>query len=151
MSIVILGLLSAYYAIGAFSNSSNSIKNAVEDSTIQRNVYTCPMHPEVQQSEPGQCPKCGMELVLKENPPGDNTNVAKSDSCTSMEKCTTSGGCSMGSCMESGGKCKMSDCGNMKMDHEQMKDGDNKQHNHNSDGKDSNDGHNHSGCKHSGC
>jgi Cu+-exporting ATPase len=25
-------------------------------------VYTCPMHPEVRQSEPGTCPKCGMEL-----------------------------------------------------------------------------------------
>ena len=25
-------------------------------------VYTCSMHPEVRQSEPGTCPKCGMEL-----------------------------------------------------------------------------------------
>ncbi|MBW2134043.1 MAG: heavy metal translocating P-type ATPase [Deltaproteobacteria bacterium] len=25
-------------------------------------LYTCPMHPEVQQSEPGSCPKCGMAL-----------------------------------------------------------------------------------------
>ncbi|HNP19770.1 MAG TPA: heavy metal translocating P-type ATPase [Fulvivirga sp.] len=27
--------------------------------------YTCPMHPEVVQNEPGSCPKCGMELELK--------------------------------------------------------------------------------------
>src|SRR5256885_394598 len=26
-------------------------------------VYTCPMHPEVRQSQPGKCPKCGMTLV----------------------------------------------------------------------------------------
>lgn len=26
-------------------------------------MYTCPMHPEVRQSTPGQCPKCGMDLV----------------------------------------------------------------------------------------
>lgn len=26
-------------------------------------IYTCPMHPEVRQSRPGQCPKCGMTLV----------------------------------------------------------------------------------------
>lgn len=26
-------------------------------------VYTCPMHPEVQQDKPGTCPKCGMKLV----------------------------------------------------------------------------------------
>ncbi len=24
--------------------------------------YTCPMHPEVRQSGPGACPKCGMAL-----------------------------------------------------------------------------------------
>lgn len=28
-------------------------------------VYTCPMHPEVQQSGPGKCPKCGMNLEPK--------------------------------------------------------------------------------------
>jgi CopA family copper-resistance protein len=26
-------------------------------------IYTCPMHPEVQSSKPGTCPKCGMALV----------------------------------------------------------------------------------------
>lgn len=29
-------------------------------------VYTCPMHPEVQQDRPGTCPKCGMRLVKAE-------------------------------------------------------------------------------------
>jgi Cu+-exporting ATPase len=27
-------------------------------------IYTCPMHPEVRQSSPGTCPKCGMALVI---------------------------------------------------------------------------------------
>jgi Cu+-exporting ATPase len=27
-------------------------------------IYTCPMHPEVQQDHPGDCPKCGMALEL---------------------------------------------------------------------------------------
>lgn len=27
--------------------------------------YICPMHPEVRESEPGSCPKCGMNLVLE--------------------------------------------------------------------------------------
>ena len=26
-------------------------------------MYTCPMHPEVQQDKPGMCPECGMNLV----------------------------------------------------------------------------------------
>ena len=28
-------------------------------------LYTCPMHPEIQQSHSGDCPKCGMALELK--------------------------------------------------------------------------------------
>src|SRR6185437_7668025 len=28
--------------------------------------YTCPMHPEIVQNSPGRFPKCGMELVPKE-------------------------------------------------------------------------------------
>ena len=33
----------------------------------EKQRYTCPMHPEVVRTEPGQCPKCGMTLVpLKE-------------------------------------------------------------------------------------
>lgn len=28
-------------------------------------VYTCPMHPEVRQDHPGNCPKCGMTLELQ--------------------------------------------------------------------------------------
>jgi heavy metal-binding protein len=28
-------------------------------------IYACPMHPEVRSHQPGQCPKCGMKLVLK--------------------------------------------------------------------------------------
>ncbi len=34
---------------------------------MKTNVYTCPMHPEVQQNKPGKCPKCGMDLVPKIN------------------------------------------------------------------------------------
>jgi len=31
----------------------------------QSKVYSCPMHPEVQSSTPGKCPKCGMTLVVQ--------------------------------------------------------------------------------------
>lgn len=31
-------------------------------------IYTCPMHPEVEQVGPGACPKCGMALELKSVP-----------------------------------------------------------------------------------
>ena len=31
-------------------------------------TYTCPMHPEIQASKAGSCPKCGMELVPADPP-----------------------------------------------------------------------------------
>jgi len=34
-----------------------------------KDVYTCPMHPEVQSDKPGECPQCGMDLVKKEPAP----------------------------------------------------------------------------------
>ena len=30
---------------------------------VNRQEYTCPMHPEARQDKPGKCPKCGMTLV----------------------------------------------------------------------------------------
>ncbi len=43
--------------------------NNHDDSTPSenKNLYTCPMHPEVQSDTPGICPKCGMMLVKKED------------------------------------------------------------------------------------
>ena len=38
--------------------------------------YTCPMHPEVRQDEPGDCPKCGMHLV-----PGDGQQSGTHSEC----------------------------------------------------------------------
>jgi P-type Cu2+ transporter len=36
----------------------------MEHNHHSRELYTCPMHPEVIQDKPGNCPKCGMNLVL---------------------------------------------------------------------------------------
>ena len=43
----------------------NSMNHEGSDSGGQKwlNVYTCTMHPEVIQTEPGACPECGMTLV----------------------------------------------------------------------------------------
>lgn len=38
-------------------------------------VYECPMHPEVQSSTPGKCPKCKMTLVAKKPPAVDSSEA----------------------------------------------------------------------------
>jgi len=35
------------------------------DKTYGKSIYICPMHPEIIQAEPGDCPKCGMHLEPK--------------------------------------------------------------------------------------
>ena len=48
----------------AHEHASSQSSGAVgEYGKIQQ--YTCPMHPEVITDHPGNCPKCGMELVPK--------------------------------------------------------------------------------------
>jgi len=42
---------------------------AKETSFKVSGTYTCPMHPEIQQLEPGACPKCGMALEPAGLPP----------------------------------------------------------------------------------
>ena len=44
-------------------------------------VYTCPMHPEVRQDHPGNCPKCGMtlELAMPSTEPDDGENAELHD------------------------------------------------------------------------
>ena len=62
MGIIILSM--GIMAIGC-KGSSQKEATTTNEETAQA-VYTCPMHPEVEQSEPGKCPTCGMELVMKD-------------------------------------------------------------------------------------
>ena len=62
-TISLLPLLFAL-ALGFASFSVTGCKSEKENSSAQ-SQYTCPMHPEVVQDKPGNCPKCGMKLVEK--------------------------------------------------------------------------------------
>jgi Cu+-exporting ATPase len=48
---------------GAVEHGAQS--RAKGDPSVANAIYTCPMHPEVQQNHPGDCPKCGMTLEPK--------------------------------------------------------------------------------------
>jgi len=108
--LVIMLAVAATYSIKA--NDSNArMETAIHNGSIT-DVFTCPMHPEVIMDKPGQCPKCGMDLVLND--------VKKDASDVSTKECCKEhvGACSEQCMMKSDSKKdeKMMDK-DEKMDH----------------------------------
>ena len=73
-------IISSFTAFVLFAVSCNSSSTNAKSSTEMQNVsaevyYTCTMHPEVHSDKPGNCPKCGMELVKKEAAKSDSTHM----------------------------------------------------------------------------
>ncbi len=55
-----------------------------EDYSSRGKQYVCPMHPEAMASEPGRCPKCGMDLVaVSDTSIDDSASKAKEQSAKS--------------------------------------------------------------------
>ncbi len=38
-----------------------------DETGTEQHLFTCPMHPEIRQTQPGHCPKCGMNLIPVED------------------------------------------------------------------------------------
>src|SRR5690625_2339226 len=58
---VIFGLLLGYFIFGLSENSGAGAETTSAESETQ--MWTCSMHPQIMQPEPGDCPICGMALT----------------------------------------------------------------------------------------
>jgi len=54
---------------GGHTPSNTEHHNHEVDTKQTQKFYVCPMHPEVRSPKPGDCPKCGMHLVIEEQSP----------------------------------------------------------------------------------
>lgn len=63
LTLPLLVLMMAALAVTVFSltGCQDSGRAANGGETVK---YTCPMHPDVVKDSPGNCPKCGMKLVV---------------------------------------------------------------------------------------
>jgi hypothetical protein len=61
--------INSYEDPGWYKNPPGTMAHIVNRTSAARVdtpvLYTCVMHPEVISDKPGNCPKCGMKLVLK--------------------------------------------------------------------------------------
>jgi len=75
--LILSGLLLGYFFFGGASEPQTLEQHISETHTDEEGnvVYTCSMHPQIRENEPGNCPICGMELI-----PADDLNSDDSGS-----------------------------------------------------------------------
>lgn len=116
--VIVAAFMGVYYTSAGYTKPVTG--TALTQSSITKaDVYTCPMHPEVTSDKPGQCPKCGMDLVLKTDDKNEDNGKSMNKDC--MDKCKDKG-CNMDDCKGMSGGCK--DCSANSSDCKMMKDKD---------------------------
>lgn len=76
--ILVLGIGLGYW-LAPDNSASKEAKHAHEGASAQNTTWTCAMHPQIRQSEPGSCPICGMDLIPMDevSEPGIDPNAIK--------------------------------------------------------------------------
>lgn len=67
------------------SGSASHEGDGHELTMNEEGVWTCSMHPQIRQNEPGSCPICGMDLIPVEEDGGDENPMAISMSANAMK------------------------------------------------------------------
>ena len=73
-----LYIISSVLLIIVFILASCTSKQTTEHNHSDTEYYTCPMHPTVVQDEEGDCPICGMDLVLEKGDKSENKKTTGS-------------------------------------------------------------------------
>lgn len=70
-AILIVGLVLGYLIFGNNAEGNSNTKNVSDMSEnkdyTETQMWTCSMHPQIMQPEPGDCPICGMDLIPAES------------------------------------------------------------------------------------
>lgn len=89
MKAFFLIFIQLFFTLPVFAQHKGHGLPAEKVQTEVREIYTCPMHPEIRSDKPGKCPKCGMTLVKKKAKTPVKRSVQKKQSSSAPEKKTT--------------------------------------------------------------
>ena len=82
IGMLFIGILAGYLI---FRTDNSSQDEHQHDLTEVNGVWTCSMHPQIRQNEPGSCPICGMDLIPVESEEENLDPLAISMSPTAMQ------------------------------------------------------------------
>lgn len=84
---IAIGTLIAGILIGwlFFSDTKKTTVADEHQQHTENTIWTCSMHPQIRQSEPGQCPICGMDLIPLNNESSDGNPMEIKMSPTAMQ------------------------------------------------------------------
>lgn len=65
---LVIGMIIGIIFISLFSGGANDHSSMPSDASVEEQssattIWTCSMHPQIRQPEPGDCPLCGMDLI----------------------------------------------------------------------------------------
>lgn len=86
LSTLTIGLLLGWLIFGG-TGDNTKYENQVENQEVgEETIWTCSMHPQIRQNEPGDCPICGMDLIPLEDDQHDDVDpMAISMSATAIQ------------------------------------------------------------------
>jgi len=81
LGILLLGILLGWIFFGG-DKSGQAEENAKTDQSVEQaeapgTIWTCSMHPQIQQDKPGNCPICGMELIPMNESEGSSSEAGQ--------------------------------------------------------------------------
>jgi len=81
-----VGLLLGWFIFGGSENKTSGEHQHETEEVAGETIWTCSMHPQIRQNEPGDCPICGMDLIPLEDEQNSNIDpMAISMSPTAMQ------------------------------------------------------------------
>jgi len=75
-----------------FHNTKSDSEKLSQQILTEKTIWTCSMHPQIRKDHPGQCPICGMDLILLQNADAevDDKAVVMSESAMKLAEVQTS-------------------------------------------------------------